>query len=116
MARVLIVDDDPQHLELMRRGLERAGFEVDTMSGPIGLTHRLRATSPDVVLMDVNLPGLRGDRAVALARGKLEKEPLFFYHSSLDADDLRELAERDGVAGWFTKSTPVRKIVEEMRR
>jgi len=58
--RILVVDDEAPILDLVRGYLERDGFEVATAAdGPAGLA-MMRATSPDVVILDVMLPGLDG--------------------------------------------------------
>ncbi len=59
-ARILVVDDEVPILELVRGYLERDGFEVDTAAdGPAGLA-AVHARNPDVVVLDVMLPGLDG--------------------------------------------------------
>jgi DNA-binding response OmpR family regulator len=59
-TRILVVDDEAPILELVRGYLERDGFEVDTAAdGPAGLA-AVRAGNPDVVVLDVMLPGLDG--------------------------------------------------------
>jgi DNA-binding response OmpR family regulator len=58
--RVLLVDDDPDHVELLRYALGRQGYEVLTATdGQQGLT-RWRAQRPDLVLLDGTLPKLDG--------------------------------------------------------
>jgi DNA-binding response OmpR family regulator len=58
--RILIVDDEAPILDLVRGYLEREGFTVDTAAdGPAGLA-AVRAGNPDVVILDVMLPGLDG--------------------------------------------------------
>ena len=59
-SRVLVVDDEVPILELVRGYLERDGFEVDTAAdGQAGLA-AVRPGNPDVVVLDVMLPGLDG--------------------------------------------------------
>jgi DNA-binding response OmpR family regulator len=59
-GRVLVVDDEVPILDLVRGYLERDGFQVDTAAdGPAGLA-AVRAGNPDVVVLDVMLPGLDG--------------------------------------------------------
>jgi DNA-binding response OmpR family regulator len=58
--RILVVDDEAPILDLVRGYLEREGFLVETAAdGPAGLA-AVRTTSPDVVVLDVMLPGLDG--------------------------------------------------------
>jgi len=59
-ARILLVEDDPSIREITALGLRGAGFSVATAAdGPEGLA-RFRADRPDLVLLDVMLPGLDG--------------------------------------------------------
>jgi CheY-like chemotaxis protein len=68
MTAVLIVEDNPRNLKLMRDLLEHAGYstlEATTAEDGLALarTHR-----PDLVLMDVQLPGIDGVQALARLR------------------------------------------------
>ncbi|MGB9586467.1 MAG: response regulator, partial [Anaerolineales bacterium] len=59
-ARVLIIEDDEQILKFLRRGLAYEGYQVDTaMDGPSGLA-LARDNPPDVVVLDLMLPGMDG--------------------------------------------------------
>ncbi len=59
-SRILVVDDEAPILELVRGYLEREGFAVETaMDGPSALD-AVRASAPDIVILDVMLPGLDG--------------------------------------------------------
>ena len=58
--RVLVVDDDPDMAALLARTLTKEGLAVDTVfDGEAALAHAL-STSPDLVLLDVMLPGISG--------------------------------------------------------
>ncbi len=58
--RILIVEDDPDILELMRYNLEKAGYIAETApDGPTGLS-RAAASPPDLILLDLMLPGIDG--------------------------------------------------------
>jgi len=60
VARVLIVDDEPEVAKALRRMLTRRGFEVDVAtSAQEGLAH-LEAFSPDIVISDYRMPGMKG--------------------------------------------------------
>jgi DNA-binding response OmpR family regulator len=58
--RILVVDDEAPILELVRGYLEREGFTVETATDGLAAVEAVRATAPDVVVLDVMLPGLDG--------------------------------------------------------
>jgi DNA-binding response OmpR family regulator len=60
MARILIVEDDPDIAGLMAHYLERAGHQPVVLGGGGGVLPRVRADRPDLIVLDVMLPGLDG--------------------------------------------------------
>ena len=104
-VRVLIVDDQEPFRAVAREVVEAAGdFEVigEAQSGEesVDLARSLR---PDLVLMDVNLPGIDGPEATKriLAAGTGIKVLLL---STYEEDELAELARECGAFGHVTKS------------
>ena len=59
-ARILLVEDDPSIREITTLGLRGAGFSVATAADGLEGLARFRAERPDLVLLDVMLPGLDG--------------------------------------------------------
>ena len=59
-ARVLVVDDDPVIVRLLEVNLRLEGYEVETASRGEEALERAAATSPDLVILDVMMPGLDG--------------------------------------------------------
>src|SRR5262245_34774001 len=57
---VLVVDDDPRLLRLVRVNLERAGFEVGTATGGAAALEEMAANPPDIAVLDVTMPGMDG--------------------------------------------------------
>lgn len=58
--RVLVVDDDPKILSMMRRGLIFAGYEVDLAESGEQALDKTLGDLPDMVILDVMLPGIDG--------------------------------------------------------
>lgn len=59
-GRILVVDDDPQIRRVMRATLTANGYEVDDARTGEAALERLRAAKQDLVLLDMNLPGMGG--------------------------------------------------------
>lgn len=107
MSRILIIDDDPTHLESARGILEAEGYEVFTQSQPFGSTNAVIRLQPDLVLLDVNMPALSGDRlAEVLRANEATRDVLVVLHSSNDEDHLRTTARRLGLDGYIFKGNP----------
>jgi two-component system, OmpR family, response regulator len=102
--RVLVVDDDVQHLELVRRSLRAFGIDVETSDSSLGVSAIIRRTEPDLVLLDVNIPALPGDALLGLARRHAPPKTKFILFSSDDEASLRKTAATCGADGYITKS------------
>ena len=68
-GRILVIDDEPQIRRIMRMTLTGAGYEIeDAKTGEEGLK-KLREFRPDLVLLDINMPGIGGLEACRAIRG-----------------------------------------------
>jgi DNA-binding response OmpR family regulator len=68
MARILVAEDDPDIANLLAHYLQRAGFEADLVGSGRDVLPRLRKAPPDVLLLDIMLPGLDGLEVCRAAR------------------------------------------------
>ena len=102
--RILIIDDDDAHLSSTRDILSAEGYEVFTHKHGFGATYRARELRPDLILLDVNMPGLPGESLAEVLRANATTRdlPIVFY-SSNDEDALRESVRRFGVTGYISK-------------
>lgn len=57
---ILVVDDDPEITSLLRRGLAYEGYRLDTASDGIEALAKARDREPDMVILDIMMPGLDG--------------------------------------------------------
>ena len=102
--KILVVDDDPKHLETTRELLEDEGYEVITRSQGFGSTFLAMSSRPDLILLDINMPGVSGEMIakVLLSEKKTKDTPIVFY-SSNDEDSLREAVSKFGASGYICK-------------
>jgi CheY-like chemotaxis protein len=107
MSKILIIDDDETHLDSTRGILEAEGYEVFTQSQPFGTTNAVIRLRPDLVLLDVNMPALSGDRLAEVLRANSHtRDTMVVLHSSNDEDHLRTTARRLGLDGYICKGNP----------
>ena len=113
-VRVLVVDDDPDQLDLVRRTLLSHGFEVQTHTSALGVSNLVRNGEPDLVLLDVNFPALKGDQVVGLARRYAPQDTKFILYSAFDESRLRTLALAAGADGYLSKSVQGAELVQRL--
>jgi DNA-binding NarL/FixJ family response regulator len=101
---VLIVDDHPGFRAQARALLVAAGYEVvgEAADGESGV-RVARDLSPDVVLLDVQLPDSTGFEVVRLIAGEPDP-PAIILISSRDASDYRRRIGRSGAVGFICKA------------
>jgi CheY-like chemotaxis protein len=102
--RILVVDDDPKHLQTTLEILELEGYEVMVHETPFRTTELVRSLSPDLVLLDVNRPALSGDRLCSLLRANgSHQETAILFYSSNEEETLRDSVQRHGANGYVCK-------------
>ena len=113
--RILVVEDNPLNLKLVRDVLTVSGFEVvEAQSGEEGVA--LAATcSPDLVLMDLQLPGIDGYEALRLLRQdpRLGDVPVVAVTAFAMRED-RERTAREGFDGYLAKPISVRALPSQV--
>jgi len=113
MPRILIVDDEPKILRLVHDYLAAAGFEVDTARTGQEALMRSRTAAPDLVVLDLGLPGLDGlDVTRALRRaGDL---PIIMLTARDDETD-KLIGLELGADDYVTKPFSPRELVARVR-
>ncbi|MCB0183779.1 MAG: response regulator, partial [Caldilineaceae bacterium] len=103
-AEILVVDDDPQIVRLVRSYLEQAGFRVVTAEDGEVALHIIRTSRPDLVILDLMLPGRDGLSLTQLIRSDPALAPLPILMLTARVDDLdRILGLELGADDYVTK-------------
>src|SRR5215210_4667634 len=112
--RVLVVDDHELFRTGLRALLEEEGFEVADEPGGEAALVALPSFSPDVIVMDLNMPGMSGIEATARA---LEASPgVAVLMLTINREDARVLdAVRAGALGYLLKDAELDDIVAGIR-
>jgi CheY-like chemotaxis protein len=116
VPKILIVEDSPDNMKLFRTLLALKGHDVIGLTGGEGLLGVIERESPDLVLMDIQLPGkdgfalLREIRASPFARVRV----LALTAHAMTGD--RERALQAGFDGYITKPIDVRNFPDQVQR
>lgn len=105
-GRILVIDDQPQIRRMMRTALTGAGYEIDdARSGEEGL-EKVRTFRPDLVLLDINMPGMGGLAACRMIRADADIAVIMLTVRNAEADKVEALDA--GADDFVTKpfSTP----------
>ncbi|QDZ15276.1 response regulator [Humibacter ginsenosidimutans] len=114
-VRVVIVDDET----LVRSGLSMIlgsadDIEVVGTSGPDGALEVIAATDPDLVLMDIRMPGTDGITLLRLIRARGERPPVAML-TTFDADEYVATALREGACGFLLKDSDPEELPQLVR-
>jgi len=102
--KVLVVDDNEVCRAVVRDSLELGGFDVIELENPLGTSRVVNHEKPDVVLMDVEMPAMEGNKAVEiLLKHRLHDCKILLYSGCAPAE-LESLAKACGANGFVPKS------------
>ena len=115
MAKVLVIDDSPTEIFQFKLMLERLGHEVITAeNGHDGVALAIKE-QPDLVLMDIVMPGMNGFHATRqICRGAETQHIPVIIVSSKDQETDKVWGERQGAKGYVTKPVDTRELVTMM--
>lgn len=117
MARVLIVDDSPTETYKMSAVLAKHGFEVLTAEDGEQGVALARQELPDVVLMDIVMPGLNGFQATRqLTRDAATRHIPVIIVTTKDQETDRLWGQRQGASGYLTKPVESKLLLETIER
>jgi DNA-binding response OmpR family regulator len=113
--KILIVDDSEMIRDLVQLSLEEAGYDVVTIESAFGFNNALRREMPDLALVDVMMPGLKGDKLAEIAIGLGAPCPIVFFSDRPDTE-LRKLVSASGVAGFIRKNGDLQSLQNDVAR
>jgi len=108
-----MVDDEPFILSATAQFLRSSGYKVQTCDQWVGVAPVVHKMCPDLILLDYNMPGLRGDDMCRiLKRNSVGIDMRIIIFSSEPEADLVSIVERCGADGYIRKNTPGHKLIE----
>lgn len=121
MRNILIVDDEPDLVELVSYNLKKEGFQVATASDGGGALEKARKKNFDLIILDLMLPGIQGIELCRILRHdpKNERVPIIMLTAKGDeADRIRglETGADDYMAKPFSPRELIARIKAVLRR
>ena len=121
MTSVLVVDDDPDVCDLVRYKLEQSGFDVRRASDGDQALREVDAQVPDLVLLDIMMPGMSGLEVLERwrANGATEKLPVIMLTAKAQENDVErgfELGANDYVIKPFSPRELARRVTAVLSR
>jgi len=111
---VLLVDDNPETLNITTAHLQAQGARVIALNSPFGVTNMVRRERPDIIVLDVMLPGLSGGGLGTIIRS--ESDAPVIYFSAIPEQDLRDLSRAIANASYVLKSEGIIYLANEIER
>ena len=104
MKKILIVEDDPKISLALSVRLKAQGYEVSTADNAISATSAASKAQPDLLLLDISMPGGNGFMAVELLqRNDITADIPFIFLTASKQPGLREKALELGASAFFEK-------------
>lgn len=117
MPRVLIVDDSPTETYKFREILEKHGFDILTADNGADGVALARQEQPDVVLMDVVMPGLNGFQATRQLHKNAETQTIpVIIVTTKDQETDKVWGRRQGAKDYLTKPVDEQKLLDTIKR
>ncbi|TCK17143.1 twitching motility two-component system response regulator PilH [Thiogranum longum] len=115
MAQILIVDDSPTEAHILKGMLEKNGFEIETAENGTEGIERAKELKPDLILMDVVMPGLNGFQATRQLTKNTETADIpVIIVTTKDQETDRVWGLRQGAKDFLTKPVAEKTLMEKI--
>lgn len=116
MAKILIVDDEITTLKLIKMVLQREGYEITTAANGAEGLRKAEESNPDLILLDIVLPGLDGFQVCQYLRKNpaTANVPIIMF-SGLDRPADQRHAYEAGGTDYLTKPVKMTDLLEKIR-
>ena len=115
MARILIVDDSPTEVHVLKTMLEKHGHEVDSVDNAEAGIARAKESMPDVILMDIVMPGMNGFQATrAINREPATQSIPVIIVTTKDQETDRVWGLRQGAKDYITKPVEEDDLIQKI--
>ena len=116
MKTILLVDDDPMILRLMRKALEKDGFQVNTAFDGKDALEKITASQPDILITDIDMPRMTGkELCVQIQTSMPGRQFPIYVLTSLTAIEHRVWSRKISNLVFVEKPISMRKLRAELK-
>ena len=115
VRRLLIVDDSLLNNRIVTAVLTQAGYQVTCLTNAFEMRTWVQEHTPDLVLVDYNMPALRGDQLIEINRRTGLTVPMVLY-TNATALAVSAVATKCGAIGYILKGVPWETLLEQLER
>jgi two-component system, OmpR family, KDP operon response regulator KdpE len=113
IARVVIVDDEPSLIKFVSQNLRARGYDVTDASNGLEGVERVKEYKPDLVILDINMPGMDGFEACSYIRQFSDAAIIMLTASGHEGDKIRALDL--GADDYLTKPFGIGELMARVR-
>ncbi len=117
MTKIAIIEDDPTISQMYRMKFEAEGFEVQLADNGLRGVSMVESFSPDIILLDMQMPKMTGDEALVKIRSKSWGKTIpVIVLTNLGAEEAPKNLHTLGILGYIVKAdlTP-KQVVERVK-
>ncbi|MBI5191774.1 MAG: response regulator [Nitrospirae bacterium] len=116
MIKVMLVDDSSIVTNMVSSYLSTKGYMVTVANSPFGVSNKVKEFKPEVILMDLGLPGLSGEKLINVCREKeTGHHSRIVLFSSTDEDVMKEMVVRGIADDYFIKGGSLKDLEDKIR-
>ena len=114
--KILLVDDEEGFLSVIKEALEIRGFDIVTAKSAIEAGLELSSKKPDLIMMDIKMPGIDGLQACAAIKknDSTANIPIIIV-SAISEEAQVKKAHKMGIADYFVKPVDIEKLVNRIK-
>ncbi|MBA1445289.1 MAG: response regulator [Chromatiales bacterium] len=115
MKKILIADDEPHAIRILRQSLERAGYQVEGAQNGLAALEKVREQVPDVLITDIQMPRMSGKELCAqIVEEMPQRDLLIFILTSRTEIEHREWSANIDNLVFLEKPISIRKLIANL--
>ncbi len=116
MSRILIVDDQPHVIRVLKLNLETEGYQVDTAANGHEALQKIAANQPDVLITDIQMPGMSGQELCQSIQDNMpQRKFLILVMTSTTEREQRDWVKKITHLEFLEKPLSPRKLLSRLK-